>query len=430
MANYFVINSKFKPYSFDELIKPYQMYAQEYDKQEALLDAAREKEFSEAMLTQGTDAYNMYNFASKNLKEVSDELAMRGLSSNLRNKIRGTVRDYKSTMEALNTAQTKLDEERQLRRKLGPDYIYQQRDLSIDDFLNGKSPNQESRSLSTITKNIAGAFSTRAANISNTTWEKVLLNGKETGYYDVSTKQGLTNAQLDTLFNPVRWEETMNDPNITDNEKQELQGFKDIILSEMRSIGYDKYDDGYKEDIDNAILIGAQAGLGDVKHETKKDENYDPLGWARLNFEKSKAGRSGSSGKSGGRGGSGSSSSRYPLIGTLKVDKDGKTTKYPPGAKAVNGSSIESQFSGDMVLDGGVLSARNAQILASYLGYDTMENPDILMEEASRRGVIVLVKEHKNKDQQEMQISDSKSYIFDKNDSDYDDEEGIDEDAV
>ena len=50
MANYFVIDNTFRPYSFDELVKPYQMYGEAYKQQEALLDAARDKEFSADML--------------------------------------------------------------------------------------------------------------------------------------------------------------------------------------------------------------------------------------------------------------------------------------------------------------------------------------------------------------------------------------------
>ena len=35
MANYsLVVNSKFRPYSFDELVKPYMMYGQAYDEQQ------------------------------------------------------------------------------------------------------------------------------------------------------------------------------------------------------------------------------------------------------------------------------------------------------------------------------------------------------------------------------------------------------------
>lgn len=176
MANYFVINNKFRPYSFDELIKPYQIYGQAYKEQEAMLDAAREKEFSPDYLDQTQDAaaYNMYTSASQQLQAASDELATKGLSAGLRGRIRTSARDYKRTMDALNEAQNRLYAERDRRAKLGPDYVYQQDNLRIGDFLNGASPNQRGESLSGITKDIATEFAKRASTITKDTWQKAM----------------------------------------------------------------------------------------------------------------------------------------------------------------------------------------------------------------------------------------------------------------
>jgi len=174
MANYFVINNKFRPYSFDELIKPLQLYGQAYKEQEAVLDAARDKEFSPDYLDQNQDAvaYNMYTDASQQLQSAADELATQGLSAGLRGRIKTTARDYKRTMDALNEAQTRLYAERDRRAKLGEDYVYQQSDIRIGDFLNGASPNQRNQSLSGITKDIAYEFSNRAKGITKDTWNK------------------------------------------------------------------------------------------------------------------------------------------------------------------------------------------------------------------------------------------------------------------
>ena len=203
MANYFVINNKFRPYSFDELIKPYQMYGEAYKEQEALIDNASAKEFSPDYLDQNLDstAYNMYNNAVTNLQTASDELATKGLSTGLKSRLKSIAKDYGRTMTALNDAQEKLSAERDRRAKLGDDYVYQQDDLRIGDFLNGATPNQKSASLSGITKDIATDFATRAKSITRDTWDRVLdQNGRVVGgYYDVTTESGLTAAQLDTI---------------------------------------------------------------------------------------------------------------------------------------------------------------------------------------------------------------------------------------
>lgn len=293
MANYFVINNKFRPYSFDELIKPYQIYGQAYKEQEALLDAAREKEFSPDYLDAAQDAaaYNMYNTATQNLQAASDELATKGLSAGLRGRIRTTARDYQRTMGALNEAQQRLYAERDRRAKLGEDYVYQQDNLRIGDFLNGATPNQKSASLSGITKDIATEFATRAKSITKDTWQKAMdQNGKVVrGYYDISTEQGLTAAQLDTILSDDdTWRRIMSDTTISKDEKDNLQRFRDVISTKKSALDYDSFTPDNQLKIDDAIVRGASAGLGSVTHKYQQDSDYNPLGWANYNLNKQK----------------------------------------------------------------------------------------------------------------------------------------------
>ena len=296
MANYFVINNKFKPYSFDELIKPYQMYADEYRRQEAALDAAREKEFSSTYLNPDLDkeAYTMYNQATGDLKSVSDELSSKGLSAGLRSRIRSTARDYKNTMDALNTAQARLYAEQERRAKLGPDYVFQQNNIRIGDFLNGNTPNQSGQSLKQITNDIATEFAARAQSITNDTWSKAMDNNGKVigGYYDVTTETGLKQAQLDTILSDdATWNAIMRDQNISKAEKQQLQGFRNDILAKKKAIDFDSYDPNNQMAIEGAIRTGAFAGLGTTTHKYHQDPGYNPLGWAnyKLNRDRYKA---------------------------------------------------------------------------------------------------------------------------------------------
>lgn len=286
MANYFVINNKFKPYSFDELIKPYQMYADEYRRQEAALDAAREKEFSSTYLNPDLDkeAYTMYNQATGDLQSVSDELSSKGLSAGLRSRIRSTARDYKNTMDALNTAQARLYAEQERRAKLGPDYVFQQNNIRIGDFLNGNTPNQRGQSLKQITNDIATEFAARAQSITNDTWSKAMDNNGKVigGYYDVTTETGLKQAQLDTILSDdATWNAIMRDQSISKAEKQQLQGFRNDILAKKKAIDFDSYDPNNQTAIEGAIRTGAFAGLGTTTHKYHQDPGYNPLGWTQ-----------------------------------------------------------------------------------------------------------------------------------------------------
>lgn len=289
---YVVVNSKYNPFTFDELIKPYTMYEDAYEKQEAVLDAAREKEFTDYLDQQlDPEAYNMYNTASTGLKAVSDELATRGLSPELRGRIKSVARDYKSTMDTLNTAQTKLNAEMERRLKNGSDYVYQQNDLRIGDFLGGRTPNQKGESLTDITKDISTEFAHRAAQITEDTWSKAMdSNGKVVGgYYDLATTTGLSAAQLDTILSDSStWESIMRDPRISDSQKNQLRSFRNVIETKKRAIDYDKYDGDSRNKIDEAIAVGAHAGLGTTKHDYQVDRGYNPLGWAQFNYQRDK----------------------------------------------------------------------------------------------------------------------------------------------
>ena len=289
MANYFVINNRFRPYSFDELVKPYQMYNQAYREQEAAIDAAREKEFSANNLNPEYDAeaYGMYNSATDNLRKVSNELATQGLSGNLMSRIRSTARDYSSTMNTLTEAQKRLDSERDRRLKAGDGYVYQQENLRIGDFLNGRTPNTKGANLDAITKDIATEFSTRAKSISKDTWDKVFdKNGKVVGgYFDVTTESGLSTAQLDSILDDTVWNRIEQDSSISQSEKDKLRGFRNVITDKKSSLEYDKYSQSGKGAIDQAIAVGAHAGLGGTTHAYREDRSYNPLGWANYKLQ-------------------------------------------------------------------------------------------------------------------------------------------------
>lgn len=288
---YLTINSTFTPYSFDELIKPFAMYDTAYREQEAYLDAARELDNSGGMFNQESTpiAYGMYSTANDSLKAISDELATNGLSSDLKSRLRNTVRDYRSTMKTLNSAQERYYAEQDRRAKLGSDYVFQQENLSVDDFLGGKSPNQRGESLTNITKDIATQFSARAQQITNDTWNKVLGNNGNVigGYYDVTTESGLTAAQLDTILaDEDTWNSIMKNSGISNEQKGLLQSFRNTITAKKNSIGYNDYDDYSRSKIDEAIIIGAHGALGGTTHKYEADKSYNPLGWAQLDFQK------------------------------------------------------------------------------------------------------------------------------------------------
>lgn len=291
MANYFVLDSKFTPYTFEELIKPYQLYNEAYKEQEAALDAAAENEFASANIGEGdTLARSLYDAATGKLSSLSEELATKGLTAGIRAKVKSTARDYKNTMNNLKTAQDALNAERQRRAKLGDGYVFQQSTLGLDDFLNGQVPNQTGVDLEKLRKDIATSFTNRAKSISKDTWDKLFdAAGKQVeGYYDVSSTGGLTVSELDSILNGKAFNTIMSSDKVSDSEKLKLAGFRNEIDNKLASIGYDNFDsDNARRSIIQAINEGATFAIGETKHSYQKDLSYiDPGERQRLHLQK------------------------------------------------------------------------------------------------------------------------------------------------
>lgn len=100
MANtYITTNTRFKPFSFQEMIQPYQMYTEAYDKADAelntLLEDAAIKGFNFA--PQDTAEAAAYNTIIDRLKAASDQLAI-GLNPQLSKEINQLNKDYRKVL--------------------------------------------------------------------------------------------------------------------------------------------------------------------------------------------------------------------------------------------------------------------------------------------------------------------------------------------
>lgn len=135
MANYFVINNKFRPYSFDELIKPYQIYGQAYKEQEAALGDLEAKAATlEAALSQKNDpiAHATYTNYLNQVREAADDIATRGLSTASRNKVRTLTTAFNQNVVPIQAAYNRRKELQDEQRKamLANPTLYYQRNLN------------------------------------------------------------------------------------------------------------------------------------------------------------------------------------------------------------------------------------------------------------------------------------------------------------
>lgn len=108
------INSEFKPYSFDELIKPYQIYGQEYKEQEsAYSDLGTLASVWEKLANSEKDKeqYQVYKNYYNSVKQAADELATKGLSQKTRTSVRNLRNAYAAQIQPISDAWNAREED-------------------------------------------------------------------------------------------------------------------------------------------------------------------------------------------------------------------------------------------------------------------------------------------------------------------------------
>lgn len=265
----------YNPYSFDELVKPLAMYASEYRRQEDLMNKAYEEGVIEGTIAEGTRAYQIWEGINNNLREVADELATNGMNPQLNKRINSVARDYRMKSKTLTQANAAYQQERQRRLNAMDSHVFQNNSsLSIDDFLDGKTPESKSVNLQNLTKEVGTeAAQLASALYSSPDWNniKTRLGGQ---VYSIVTPNG---APVDLIEASMYDDDAYNFvmANSTDKKfRENLSKFRDIYSNAMNRIDYTKYDSQDQLRLNEAIRLGMRTGMEQPKTETVSNRNY------------------------------------------------------------------------------------------------------------------------------------------------------------
>lgn len=161
MANYsLVANTQFKSRSFDDLIRPYAMYTQEYRAQEdALADLATKADVWQGLANEQTDpvAYAQYTNYANSLKDQASVIADRGLDPSSRQAMLNLKRRYASEIVPIEQAYAnrKIQAEEQRKALLqNPTLMMSRRadSTSLDRYLENPNLGYESYSGALLTQ--------------------------------------------------------------------------------------------------------------------------------------------------------------------------------------------------------------------------------------------------------------------------------------
>ena len=148
-GNYdFVIDSSFRPFSFQEMLAPYAIYKDAFEKSEEAYNELRTKaddfKYLSETLPEGSRAREIYEQYANDLNTQALDFAQNGLTMGNRSALTGLRQRYQGEIGRLAKAQTRLDEEMKLRRQMNAkdsSLLYGTQNLSIDDFLDNGTPN-------------------------------------------------------------------------------------------------------------------------------------------------------------------------------------------------------------------------------------------------------------------------------------------------
>lgn len=149
MSNYsFVVSSSFHPFSMQEMLVPFQMYKDAFEKTEdAYMDLSQKADtfkYLSETLPEDSKARQIYEGYANGLAEQAEDLAQNGLSMANRRALTSYKRRYQGEIGKLNKADEALQEERKRRLALSSNdssTLYANDNISIDDFLDNNKPN-------------------------------------------------------------------------------------------------------------------------------------------------------------------------------------------------------------------------------------------------------------------------------------------------
>lgn len=150
-SNPYVIDGGYKPFSMQEMLTPFLLYKDAWDKSQEQMDkynqGADAFSYLDETLPEGSKARSIYDNYSKDLRNAEQSFSQNGLTADNSRALLGLRRRYTGEIGRLEKASTKLEKLRNLRMAQDaqdPTMIYTVDNPTIDDVLDDKNFNQYS----------------------------------------------------------------------------------------------------------------------------------------------------------------------------------------------------------------------------------------------------------------------------------------------
>ena len=288
-----VVNSKFKPFSFQELLQPALMATEAHEKRQEQYDKLMEdsSRWGE-QLDPSSQAYGMWKSFQDEITQAADSLSSQGLTIDNRKALSNVRKSYGEKIKAIEEADKRMQAQAALRQQsyLKDSSIEYKNNLSIDDFLHGKSGNNESLSGDTMRAETANMASKLGQAIySNPSFSKVMGGS----YWQIAQANGYSPDVLGYIKSG-EYQNLPHGKNATDADNKLYNDIKQIADVYQSQIDRTK---GYSQDaqlrLNDKIFQGLYEGLEKPKYDFQRNMDYmsaaerdaSARGWRGLELE-------------------------------------------------------------------------------------------------------------------------------------------------
>ena len=264
---YLKLDTKFNPFTYDEMVKPLLYYKQAYDEAEAAysdLVAQTEAWKDIANRENSPEAFEMYQRYSGDLSRAVEDFSQ-GMNAKNRRALLGLKRRYAQDITPIARASEAMKEANALRTNAGPDAIFEVGEYnSLDSFLHGKTANNKYQSREALTKRAAAMTEAAMAEaLKDPDFKKVM--GDQ--FWMITQHTG---GSYEDLVEAMKV--GMADNPIAQNK------FSEIRQSLMQKAGIQNYDAVGQQAIIDAIDTGLYAGLDKPTRQFSANQGFlNPL---------------------------------------------------------------------------------------------------------------------------------------------------------
>lgn len=328
-----VINSQFRPFTYDEMVKPLVQYKEAYDKVEQdYSDLATQTEMWKDIVNQtnSPEAYKMYKGYSDQLNSIIDDFS-KGMTLKNRNALLGMKRDYAKNITPIARASEAMNAANELRVKAGPDAIFEVGEYnSLDQFLHGETANNRYQSKEALTKKTAAITEAAMAEaLKDPKFQKAM--GDQ--FWTITQHTG---GSYDELMEAMKL--GMEDNPIAHNR------FSQIRQEVAKNSGIQNYDVAGQRAIMEAINTGLYAGLdkpvrnfqNNVDHVTPAQAHSMRMQEAQLALSAASSGM-----VSDGRGGWSYDQSKDPAVNRATTIGGGGGSRGGSGSRTERANRLE-----------------------------------------------------------------------------------------